>query len=436
MKITVRRKSYRQVAAMARPEHRKPRRPMFLFRILIRLLAIPDLLSARFTYTAEGMDKVAGKPCLILMNHSSFIDLKIAYKIFFPRPLSIVCTSDGFVGKYLLMRLIGCIPTNKFVSDVKLIGDMQYALRELGSSVLMYPEASYSFDGTATPLPRKLGVLLKKLRVPVVTVTTSGAFSREPLYNCLQKRSNVPVSAKVQCLLTPEEIAEMPVGEIDALLDRVFTFDGFAWQQKNNIVIDSPTRADGLNRILYRCAHCGAEGEMEGRGIFLKCRHCGKVWELTPLGQLRALTGPTEFAHIPHWYEWERQEVRRELTEGTYRLDTEVDIGMMVNYKAIYMVGSGRLTHDENGFTLTGCDGQLHYTQPPLACYSLYADYYWYELGDVICIGDNDVLYYCFPKGGDVVAKTRQATEELYKLKKRRPVRRMRGEAAAIAEES
>ena len=175
---------------------------------------------------------------------------------------------------------------------------------------------------------------------------------------------------------------------------------------------------------------------MEGRGIFLKCRHCGKVWELTPLGQLRALSGPTEFAHIPHWYEWERQEVRRELTEGTYRLDTEVDIGMMVNYKAIYMVGSGRLTHDENGFILTGCDGQLHYTQPPLACYSLYADYYWYELGDVICIGDNDTLYYCFPKGGDVVAKTRQATEELYKLKKRRPVRRMRGEAAAIAEES
>ena len=39
-------------------------------------------------------------------------------------------------------------------------------------------------------------------------------------------------------------------------------------------------------------------------------------------------------------------------------------------------------------------------------------------MGDIICIGNQDVLYYCFPQGGDVVAKTRLAAEELYKLKK------------------
>ena len=38
----------------------------------------------------------------------------------------------------------------------------------------------------------------------------------------------------------------------------------------------------------------------------------------------------------------------------------------------------------------------------------------------MICIGSSDALYYCFPKGGDVVAKTRLATEELYKMKKQR----------------
>ena len=89
----------------------------------------------------------------------------------------------------------------------------------------------------------------------------------------------------------------------------------------------------------------------------------------------------------------------------------------MVDFKAIYMVGEGHLTHDENGFTLTGCDGELSYTQSPKASYGLYSDYFWYEIGDVICIGDRKCLYYCFPKGaGDVVAKTRQAAEELYKI--------------------
>ena len=88
--------------------------------------------------------------------------------------------------------------------------------------------------------------------------------------------------------------------------------------------------------------------------------------------------------------------------------------------KCIYEVGEGRLVHTAEGFHLTGCDGQLDYTQKPLASYSLYSDYYWYELGDMICIGDRRVLYYCFPQNGeDVVAKTRLATEELYHLVKK-----------------
>ena len=35
-------------------------------------------------------------------------------------------------------------------------------------------------------------------------------------------------------------------------------------------------------------------------------------------------------------------------------------------------------------------------------------------------IGDNRCLYYCFPKAGYPVAKTRLAAEELYKLCKTR----------------
>ena len=89
---------------------------------------------------------------------------------------------------------------------------------------------------------------------------------------------------------------------------------------------------------------------------------------------------------------------------------------MQVDFKAIYKVGEGHLIHNNAGFTLTGCDGRLNYTQPPQASYSLYADYYWYEMADVICIGDTEVHYFCFPKNNAPVAKIRLATEEMYKL--------------------
>ena len=419
MKIKTQPMSYEQVMALPRQEHRMPKKPSILFRSLVRVLAISELKQTHFTYDTHGMEKIGkNTPCLILMNHSCFTDLMIVSKIFYPKPYGIVCTSDGFVGKDQLMRSLGCIPTRKFVGDVSLIRDMDYLLKEKHTSVLMYPEASYSFDGTATPLPRKLGILLKKLNVPVVTIMTQGAFARDPLYNCLQKRQ-VDIHADVTCLLTPEEIREKTVAELDEMLDEAFTFDHFAWQKENHIIINEPFRADGLNRILYRCPHCLTEGGMEGKGTTIRCNHCGKTYTLTETGELDADGGL--FTHVPDWYHWERQEVKAAIEDGTYCLDADVDIGMMVDHKAIYMVGSGKLHHDAEGFRLTGCDGKLEYNQNPLACYSVYSDYYWYEIGDVICIGNQDVLYYCFPKNcGDVVAKTRIAVEELYKMKKRR----------------
>lgn len=420
MKIKTKIMPYEKVMVLPRPSHKHPFRPSFLLQTVIRIASILDTWPVGFTYTKHRMEILDPRqPVLILMNHSSFLDLKIMSHIFYPRRYGIICTSDGFVGKELLMRFVGCIPTQKFVNDVTLIRDMEYLIKEKKTSVLMYPEASYSFDGTATPLPRKMGVLLKKLGVPVVTVITKGAFARDPLYNGLQKR-RVKVSADVTCLLTAEEIKSKTVAELDAMLDEVFSFDNFAWQQENSVSISEPFRADGLNRILFRCPHCGAEGKTEGKGTTLTCLACGKVYELTETGYLKALDGDTKFSHIPDWYEWERQQVKEELENGTYKLDVDVDIGMMVDYKAIYMVGTGRLKHDVEGFHLTGCDGKLDYRQGALANYSLYSDYLWYEIGDVICIGNKDALYYCFPKGGDVVAKTRLAAEELYKMKKYR----------------
>lgn len=417
MKIKVKEKSYEDVLAMPVGLHRLPLRPGILFRTLLKVLSKSDLKATNFTCRKIGMEKLGKhEPCLILMNHSSFIDLKIAATVLYPRPFNIVCTSDGFVGKNRLMRALGCIPTKKFVTDLTLVRDMMFAVKKLKCSVLMYPEASYSFDGTATPLPESLGKCLKMLGVPVVMIRTYGAFARDPLYNNLKLRK-VDVSADMEYLLSPREIAEKSVSELNAILTEQFSFDNFRWQQENNVRIAEAFRADCLNRVLYKCPHCGTEGKMLGKGTGLSCGNCGKKYELTELGYMEAVEGETEFPHIPHWYRWERECVRKELEEGTYQLDVVVDICMMVNTKCVYRVGSGRLHHDVEGFHLTGCDGKLDYFQKPSSSYSLYSDYYWYELGDMICIGNTEVLYYCFPtEGGDVVAKTRLAAEELYKL--------------------
>lgn len=427
MKIKVKKMDYDEVLKQPASKKLPPRRPSILFRTLLKLLSSSDLKATNFTYTQTGMERLGkNEPALILMNHSSFIDLKIASTILYPRPFNIVCTSDGFVGKEWLMRRLGCIPTNKFVTDAQLVRDILYALKTNHSSVLMYPEASYSFDGTATPLPESLGKCLKLLGVPVIMIRTYGAFSRDPLYNGLRLR-NVDVSCNMEYVLSPEDIDSMTVDELNSKLSELFTFDNFEWQIENKVRISEPTRAEGLNRVLYKCPECLAEGSMIANGTTISCNKCGCEYELSEYGELIRSNGKARFSTVPKWYRWERDCVRDEILYNNYKLDVPVEILMMVNTDCIYDVGEGRLVHDENGFKLTGCDDRLDYSQKPTASYSLYSDYFWYEIGDMICIGNKKVLYYCFPKcEGDVVAKTRLAAEEMYKLARTKSVSRIK----------
>lgn len=426
MKIKVIEKSYAEVLKLPKKPHKKPIRQWKLLRWVLKPLSYVGIKLNGFSgYKKIGMEKLDKKePCLFLMNHSSFIDLEFVAYLLGDRAYHIVTTLDAFVGLNWILRLVGCIPTRKFIADVNLVRDMRYTLKDLKENVLMFPEACYSFDGTATPLPESLGKCLKVLEVPVVMIRTEGPFLREPLYNCLQHRK-VKMSATMEYILSVEDIKSKSVAELNEILAEKFDYDHFKTQQEKGITLKEDFRADGLHRVLYKCPHCLAEGKTAGIGIHLTCETCGAAYELTERGFMRALKGETLLNHIPDWYRWERDCVRKELEDGTYKLDVDVDICVLIDTLCIYKVGTGHLLHDSEGFHLTGCEGQLDYKQGPTFSYSLNADFYWYEIGDVICLGDEKMQYYCFPKNaGNVVAKTRMATEELFKMgKAKRTVR-------------
>lgn len=417
MKIKVKKLPYEEVAILKPSIRKSPCRPSKILKLLIRLISKNELKNVNFTYEFEDKKLLGKTPCLILMNHSSFLDLKMVAEIFKNRDYNIISTSDSLVGKELLMRKIGCIPTQKFVHDITLIKDMKYALEKLKTSVLMYPEAGYSLDGTNTPIPENFGKLIKMLNVPVVFIKSFGAFHYDPLYNCLQRRK-VNVSCKVSVLATKEQVKTFSVDELTKIVNDAFTFDNFKWQFDNGVQITEPFRAKGIERALYKCPNCNAEGKTVGNGVEIKCNNCGKSYALTELGTLKANSGETEFSSVPDWYKWEREEVKKEIENGSYKIETKVRIMMLVNYKCLYEVGYGYLTHNQNGFYLEGDGFPLKYHQGVLSCYTLNSDYYWYEIGDVISIGDKSCLYYCFPEKEGVVTKLRLATEELYKIAK------------------
>ena len=420
MKTKVYNKSYDEVMALPKRKHKKPIKPSILFRTLLKLVSLPDLIDTKFKCNKIGMERLGKKePAFFLVNHSCFLDLEIVPSVLYPRPFNIVATTDAFIGKEWLMRQIGCISTNKFVTEMSLIRDMMHTVKNLNSSVVMFPEAGYSFDGRSVPLPDTLGKMVKMMGVPLCTIITKGAFSRDPLYNNLQKRK-VKVTADMKYLLSAEEIAEMTPEQIQEIILKEFSFDSFSWQKENKIKIDEPFRADGLNRILYKCPHCKAEGKMMGEGTDITCQECGASYHMDEYGALSCKNGESKFTSITDWYDWERECVKEEIKSGDYSLDVPVEILMTLTDYKFYRGGEGRLRHDIDGFVLDGCEGKLHYEHKPLCAHTVNSDFYFYQIGDVISFGNQEHLFYCFPKTeGDIVCKVRFAAEEIYKIRRK-----------------
>lgn len=421
MKINYKEKTYNQVLMYRPKTFKNPKKPSRFFRFLLKFVSKFDLKETNFTYDiGEVANITKDEPILILMNHSSFIDLEIASTIFYPRPLNIITTTDGFIGKNWLMRQIGCIPAKKFILDVDLVRNMIYATKKLKSSILMYPEASYSFSGETTPLPDSVAKLIKLLKIPVVSVITENAFLRQPLYNMLNKH-DVKVSAKAKVLFSKEDIKNLSIEEINKSLKEEFSLDYWKTQKDHNVLIKENNFAEGLERVLYKCPHCLKEGYIKTSKNEIICSNCGTTYKIKGNGELININGDTKFDSVSKWYEYERECVKEEIKNGTYKTEFIADLFLTFDTYKLFKVTDVHplFIHDNDGFKLVDDEHDICFSLKPQETYSVYSDFYWYEINDVISIGNPNVQYYCFPKDKKIsVAKIRLASEELYKITK------------------
>ena len=158
---------------------------------------------------------------------------------------------------------------------------------------------------------------------------------------------------------------------------------------------------------------------MASKGTELFCTACGKRWELTEDSNLVAKEGETEFSYVPDWFLWERDEVRREVEEGTYHFEDTVDVHSLPRCWRFEPLGEAKVTHSiEDGFILEGhYRGEDYRIQrQPLEVNSLHVEYDFPHIKPLDCIDsstEND-SFYCFPSRENVVTKLAFATEEIY----------------------
>jgi len=396
---------------------KKPIRQRHFLRPLTWLLSFPAVLAHRVKITKIGMQGVK-PPYLLLCNHNSFIDFKVATIAIFPHRANYLVAIDGFIKREWLLRNVGGICKRKFTNDTVMVRHMKKVAQN-GDVIVLYPEARYSLCGTNAILPESLGKVVKLLKIPVVTLIMHGHHVNAPFWN-MKNRKVKNTQAVLTHLITKEEIAILDYKEINEKINTAFQYDDFAWQKEQNIRIDYPDRAKGLHKLLYQCPSCRTEYHMMSEGVRLWCNSCKKEWEMSEYGELSAVDGETEFSHIPDWYEWEREQVRQEVNSGVYRFESEVTVKSLPNAKGFIDLGKGKLIHDMKGFLLEGeYEGSPYSVKiSAKSLYSCHIEYnYLGKYGDCVDLNTLTDTYYIYPQCEHFsVTKIALATEELYKV--------------------
>lgn len=406
---------------------RKPKKPSRFWMFIARSFVMPAYLRGhKLTINKIGTEDLK-PPYLVLPTHAGMIDFPVMYRAIAPYNANNVVAIDAMrdVGDRL-MRSLGCICKRKFVKDLSLIRNMKYCADHYGTVVCVYPEARYSLDGTTSFLPDSIGKICKFLKIPVVALRMHGNFIDAPQWN--KETKHVPLFAEFELVATANETQDLTADELNGRIREKLLIDDYAYQRDRGIELDNPRRANGLHHILYRCAHCGKEFKMYSQGTRLWCAACGKGWQMTPLGQLEAEEGETEFAHIPDWTKWERALVREEVRGGTYRFEDEVTVHTLPNAKRFYDQGKGKLVQTSQGTTLTctayGEEKTLHWEGTELESVHIEYDYPYNKkkykkniFGDCVDISTPDESYWLHPVNlRDQLTKISFATEEIYAL--------------------
>ncbi len=321
------------------------------------------------------------------------------------------------------MELIGSICKRKFTNELHTVRAIHHVIKK-GDVLSMYPEARYTPDGTTAILPDALGKLIKMNKVPVAVIVHHGNHLSTPFWN-FRKPRKVPLYTEFKQILTAEQVNEMSVEQINTAVREALQYDEYKYQKENGIKITEPYRAEGLHKILYQCPACKCEHQMNSVGTEIFCENCGKRWHLNTDGSLSTKEGETEFSHIPDWFAWERSEVRRQVENGTYHFEDQVDVYSLPRCWRFIHLGSATLTHTiDDGFTLNGeYRGEPYQiTRKPIGMNGLHVeyDYCYIKPFDCVDISTDKDSFYCYPQKQNVITKLSFATEEIYRLKNKK----------------
>ncbi|MCR5741736.1 MAG: 1-acyl-sn-glycerol-3-phosphate acyltransferase [Gammaproteobacteria bacterium] len=255
-----------------RKEKRLVKKPNFFIWYLLGPIVI---LAYRMMVKFRRNKIKIRKKSLILAPHRNYLDFISIPLAVYPVRGHFVATSYWYRMKKLavLLRILGCIKKDQYKSDINAIKEMSSCFK-FGDVVYMCPEGQMSPDGKSQILVPGIERLIKKFKVNVYFVNINGAYFTGPKWHFKNIRGNL--DAETSLIIKEEDIDNLSTDEIMNILNENFKKNNdFVWIKDHpNYKYKSRKKAEGLEKVIFRCPNCQKEGTMKSTKSTIFC-DCG-----------------------------------------------------------------------------------------------------------------------------------------------------------------
>ena len=281
-----------------------------------RLLLFP-FLCRRYRVSAvdrAGLGEIT-PPYIVVANHTNFWD-PFWINAYVRHPIQFV-TSDNIFRNPLsrvAMRICGAIPKSKLMNDTTSVSRILRAIRT-GGVIGIFPEGARTYDGRTIEPSLPVSRLIKRLGVPVVSVTIKGGYLSRPRWARSVRRGEVWL--EFRRLFEGQELAALTADEVHRRLRADLAYDETKEQQPRLIPFRSDASAEYLERLLFLCPQCRGMSTLHSSRATLSCTSCSYAVFMDECGFFRPRSGPLFFTSVADWNAWQLSSLDRMVSDRT-----------------------------------------------------------------------------------------------------------------------
>jgi 1-acyl-sn-glycerol-3-phosphate acyltransferase len=173
--------------------------------------------------------------------------------------------------------------------------------------VCIFPEGQTSWHGETQLIYMGMERLIKRSKCPLAMFNLCGNFLLKPWWARTKRSGRMLVTVKV---LSAERIGELSDQELFDTIKQAIYHNDIKDERNLHTRFRGRDLAEGLERFVWRCMHCGAEDTLVTSGDSLTCTACNNTWALDAHCRLRPLTeGATCLHDLKDWADAHRAHV-------------------------------------------------------------------------------------------------------------------------------